>query len=313
MTPLSGETEGVAFKRLILGTALWGWGVDKRDAFQILDHFVENGGSLIDVATNYPINKIPSDYGLALEYISGWIRSRRHKGLQVILKLGAIDNLGSSQFDLSRGRIESMVEEAHNLLSESLFCVSVHWDNRGQTLDDYAGIEETAEALRELNEKGFKIGLSGIRNPAAYQEFLGACCEDLWIQVKENLLTHSARDNYEQVFPNAKYLAYGLNMGGLKIEKYRSKSSRELRNITHPEWLVDSVKSFVADNGLYPQVTSVSDLTLFHAFCNEKLSGVILGPRTQAQLKGALELWNRLVEVRPKHNSHELESIIFGV
>lgn len=313
MKSLSGEAMGEASKRVILGTALWGWGIDKNEAFQILDHFVESGGSLIDVATNYPINGVTSDYGLALEYISGWIRSRRHNDLQVILKLGAVDNLGSSQFDLSRGRIERVVEEAYKKLGQSLFCISVHWDNRCHTVDDYAGIEETAKVLQELNAKGFEIGLSGVKNPAAYQEFLGGCSENLWIQVKENLLTHGARDNYEKVFPDAKYLAYGLNMGGLKIDKNRPKSSKQLRNITYPVWLVDSVKSFVADNDLFPRVNSVSDLTLFHAFCNDKLSGIILGSRTQAQLREALGFWGSLIEVQPKQNPRELELCIFGV
>ena len=35
-------------KRLILGTALWGWGVSKKEAFLILDNFVENGGLYIE-------------------------------------------------------------------------------------------------------------------------------------------------------------------------------------------------------------------------------------------------------------------------
>lgn len=312
MSLLKADAKGVSPKRVVLGTALWGWGVNKPEAFRILDHFAECGGTVVDVATNYPINKVASDYGLALEYISGWIKSRHHKGLQVILKLGALDNQGSSQFDLSRDRIARIVDEADKKLGESLFCVSVHWDNRGQRLDDYVGIEETAKELQELSASGFEIGLSGIKNPAAYQKCLDLCPGDLWIQVKENLLTHEARDNYELVFPDAKYLAYGLNMGGLKIDENRPESSKQLRNITYPAWLVDSIRRFLNENDLYPAVRTVSDLTLFHAFCNSRLSGVILGPRTRAQLKEALDFWDCLNKVIPKQSSHELASRIFG-
>ena len=48
-------------------------------------------------------------------------------------------------------------------IRKSLFCISVHWDNRDQSLDDYAGIEETAKELQELSASGFEIGLSGIK------------------------------------------------------------------------------------------------------------------------------------------------------
>ncbi len=313
MNLLKVEKHNFTPKRVVLGTALWGWGVDKNEAFQILDHFVEGGGTLIDVATNYPINKVASDYGRALEYISSWIRSRQHKRVQVILKLGARDNLGSSQSDLSPGRIKRIVEETHKKLGQSLFCLSVHWDNRGQTLDDYAGIKETAKELQDLNAKGFEIGLSGIKTPALYQQFFEFSHRDLWIQVKENLLTHEARDNYVQFFPDAKYLAYGLNMGGLKIGEYRSGSSNQLRNITYPVWVIDSLRSFLTENNLYPEVRTVSDLTLFHAYCNDGISGVILGPRTRLQLEEALGFWNKLSKVKPEISSHELESRIFGV
>jgi aryl-alcohol dehydrogenase-like predicted oxidoreductase len=307
------DAKGLSPKRVVLGTALWGWGVDKHEAFQILDHFMESGGTVVDVATNYPINKVASDYGLALEYISDWIKSRQHNGLQVILKLGALDNLGSNQFDLSRDRIARIVDEADRKLGKSLFCISVHWDNRDQSLDDYAGIEETAKELQELSASGFEIGLSGIKNPAAYKKCINLCPNDLWIQVKENLLTHQARDSYEQVFPDAKYLAYGLNMGGLKIDENRPESSKQLRNITYPTWLVDSIRRFLTENDLYPEVRTVSDLTLFHAFCNRRLSGVILGPRTKAQLREALGFWDCLNKVMPEQSSYELECRIFGV
>lgn len=304
---------GPAAKQVALGTALWGWGVDKQEAFEILDHFVESGGTLVDVATNYPINGVPADYGLSLEYLSEWIRSRQHDDLRIILKLGARDNVGSSRFDLSRDRILDLVERAHRKLGESLSCVSVHWDNRGESQEEHTGIQATAKALSELEAEGFDIGLSGIKRPEIYKKFLEIRLERLLIQVKENLLTHAARDNYERVFPDSRYLAYGLNMGGLKTDQYKRESSKTLRNINHPEWLVDSVKTFLTQNNLSPKVNSVSDLTLFHAFCNDRLSGIILGPRTKAQLKDALAFWNKLLEVRPRSTSRKIESMVFGV
>ena len=102
-------------------------------------------------------------------------------------------------------------------------------------------------------------------------------------------------------------------MGGLKIDENRPESSKQLRNITYPTWLVDSIRRFLTENDLYPEVRTVSDLTLFHAFCNRRLSGVILGPRTKAQLREALGFWDCLNKVMPEQSSYELECRIVGV
>ena len=37
------------FKDLLLGTALWGWGIDKSNALTILDNFVEKGFRKVDL------------------------------------------------------------------------------------------------------------------------------------------------------------------------------------------------------------------------------------------------------------------------
>ena len=81
-------------KRLILGTALWGWGVSKKEAFLILDNFVENGGLYIDCATNYPINKNIIDYGLALLWIEEWIKIN-NKRLFIVVKVHISEYLNS--------------------------------------------------------------------------------------------------------------------------------------------------------------------------------------------------------------------------
>ena len=48
-------------KTLVLGTALWGWGVDRNEAYKLLESFFENGGAVVDTSTNYPINKCKMD------------------------------------------------------------------------------------------------------------------------------------------------------------------------------------------------------------------------------------------------------------
>lgn len=198
-------------KRLILGTALWGWGVSKKEAFLILDNFVENGGLYIDCATNYPINKNIKDYGLALLWIEEWIKIN-NKRLFIIVKIGSLDNLGTPNFDLSSNNILTVSKKLIDTFGDSLGCISIHWDNRTET-KDFKEVEETIFTLKEIKEKNnLSIGLSGIKNPRLYYESMPELADDWIIQCKENFLTQEARLNYQEYFPLAKYYAYGINI-----------------------------------------------------------------------------------------------------
>ena len=82
-------------KDLILGTALWGWGIDKISAFKILDNFVDNGFKKIDVATNYPINGEYEKFGQTMSWLKEWINYNNSNLIKVICKLGSLSNIKS--------------------------------------------------------------------------------------------------------------------------------------------------------------------------------------------------------------------------
>jgi hypothetical protein len=52
-------------KKLMLGTAQWGWSVSKVEAFQLLDIWLKAGHKAVDCATNYPINRNPEHFRAA--------------------------------------------------------------------------------------------------------------------------------------------------------------------------------------------------------------------------------------------------------
>lgn len=299
-------------KILVLGTALWGWGVRKDEAFKILDYFVANDGVYVDVATNYPINKIEKDSGLAIIYIAEWMKSRRHYDLKIIFKLGAKNNSGSSEFDLSEKRVFEIVDQAEQKFGKALYCISVHWDNRMGHGHELFGVQETVHALNILMERGFCLGLSGIKSPELYRRYLTGGNGELIIQVKENLLMNNVRVQYEEFFPNAYYLAYGINLGGLKSGQFNSSSSKNLRNIEFPPWVVKAFNDFLVSNNFTPAVDSIAQLTLYHAFCNDRLSGVILGPRKEEQLIDSINFWRKLNESNPTLTSKDVQLRILG-
>ena len=280
-------------KRLILGTALWGWGVSKKEAFLILDNFVENGGLYIDCATNYPINKNIKDYGLALLWIEEWIKIN-NKRLFIIVKVGSLDNLGTPNFDLSSNNILTVSKKLIDTFGDSLGCISVHWDNRIEN-KDFKLVQETVIALKEIKEKNnLSIGLSGIKNPRFYYEAMPDLVDDWIIQCKENFLTQEARLNYQEYFPLAKYCAYGINMGGIKLSDEKSVSAR-IREINYSSKLKYVISTSLQDNIIIDNgLSTVNDLNMAFIFLKTIFNGIIIGPRTVEQLISTFKTWDVL-------------------
>lgn len=283
-------------KCLVLGTALWGWAISKFEAFALLDKYIDSGNCLVDTATNYPINRIEEDYGLAISWISEWKRIHKNTKLELIVKIGASDNSGGDKINLSYDYIISQFNYLSNIFNESLTCLSVHWDNRGDTDIDQMNIAKTVDALTKIRQTGCNIGLSGIKYPECYLKANSELLEDWIIQVKENILTNSSRLRYQKYLPFAKYLAYGINFGGLKSGENYQSGSLKLRGIKINDETSDSLRSLLdSDFFAYPKPLTISDLSLLYAYYNPNLHGVIIGPSNVDQLVDILFYWNKLV------------------
>ncbi len=280
-------------KSLVLGTALWGWGVDRTTAYQLLDQFVALGGRVVDTAANYPINKRPEDFGIAKDWIANWITSNGMDLLSVLVKIGATDNMGGAQVDLGRPFILHSERLFRDAFGADLAALAVHWDNRGDSEAD--AIAETVNTLMELKNTGLSIGFSGVRHPEIYLKAAPMLAGEWWIQVKENVMTDAARLHYWKAFPDAYYLAYGINMGGVKLDRPAENSSVALRSISRPDALVDQLSAFLrSDHGLNPAPADLNELALLNGYCNPALSGIIAGPRTVQQLEKTMHFWKML-------------------
>lgn len=283
---------------LILGTALWGWGVDRIEAFRILDGFLSNGGETIDTASNYPINKRREDYGLAIRWISEWISLNPGADISILAKIGAVDNMGSNAVDLSLKNINSTVDSLFDSFGSFLSCVSIHWDNRGESPEDFPKIIETVCAMGGLIDSGLNVGLSGIKYPELYYKSNPGLADSWVIQVKENMATNSSRMSYMDFFPNSRYLAYGINMGGVKLVNTDENGSLILRNITVDESKLELLSMFLnSDHGFSPRPHTLNDLALAFSYHNQSLSGLIIGPRDLSQLADSFDYWNKLQSI----------------
>lgn len=292
-------------KVLVLGTALWGWGIDRSTAYRLLDLFAARGGRSIDTATNYPINKCPQDFGLAINWLADWVAANGESTFSILVKIGAKDNSGSPVSNLGAPFVLNSAEELRSRFGRSLAGVSVHWDNRGA--GDSDAIRETVHAFASIKAADLSIGLSGIQYPEFYLNAEPSLARDWWIQVKENALTAEARLRYHGSFPDARYLAYGINMGGLKMEPAIESSSVALRGIRRPDALIERMKQFLdSDNRIRPAPKDLNDLALLGSYINTALSGVIIGPRTVEQLEFTLDYWKQLNEHAPNGFSMQL-------
>ena len=279
-------------KNLILGTALWGWGVDKNTAFAMLDHFFANGGEMVDSATNYPINKNNDDYLLALKWISEWVSINGK--IKTLVKIGSVDNSGSPLFDLSPPKIAYDIEKLQSYLNESLFCVSVHWDNRN--LDDQYEVDCTIdELLSQAKKNTFQLGLSGLSFPITYLRLCNEVSDKIIIQVKENISTSDSREFYQKYLPNDKvdYYAYGINMGGMK-KGVNSSSSIALRNIKNNHDILNKIDQFIESNAPIIQLADYNEFALLYTYLNKELNGVIIGPRNLDQITHSMVFWKKL-------------------
>lgn len=282
-------------KQLILGTALWGWGIERAQAYELLEQFLLSGGTMVDTATNYPINKRQEDFGLAVRWIADWVRQNAKSNLALTVKIGSKDNMGSPDVSLSPDDIDRAASTLHSQFGSALSCVSIHWDNRSDDAMHGAPIAETVDAMSRLEQQGLGIGLSGIKHPELYYKANPSLSRKWAIQVKENLKTHAARAAYEAWFPDAKYLAYGINLGGLKTEAAKTNSSMELRNINIPQAFTQKLVDFINEpHAFEPRPTTLNELALAASFVNPSLSGIVIGPRNTDQLENTLSYWKSL-------------------
>lgn len=285
-------------KALVLGTALWGWGVSKTEAFQLLDSFLDADGTVVDTATNYPINKKPADFGLAIDWIESWVKLNPGTNLSVLAKIGSLDNSGEPHSNLTPEKLTADIDSLMARLGSTLGCVSVHWDNRGDTNEDRLAIEKTVGTLKKLRQQGIEVGLSGIKHPEPYYHADPELSGHWIIQVKENLTTANARMTYTPFFPKARYLAYGTNFGGMSTAPAQQDSSSTLRAITHSKVLIDELSDLIdSKHHFKPAPSTLNEVALISTYTNPALSGAIIGPRNITQLLSTQAYWEKLKSV----------------
>ena len=271
-------------KDIILGTALWGWGIEKKMAFEILDNFVENNYLTIDVATNYPISGNEQQYGQSIDWLREWKNFNQEIKLNIICKIGSLENTKTPACRLNKSFLYLSKEIILQKLQDSLSCIMVHWDNRSDKKD----ICETIEFFEDAYNEGFKIGLSGIKYPKIYFENSKKLLDKWIIQIKENILNNKMRKCYQEYFPNCHYQAYGINLGGIKLSNTEVCISTKVRGINIPNSIKEEIMCIFEKNSINPMPNSIYDFLLGSIYLKEDISSLIISPSNTTQLSKSI-------------------------
>src|SRR5258708_7107668 len=211
------------FSKMILGTMQFLWTVTtEKEAYAILDAYVDAGGTVIDTADMYT-NWVPGLHGGEAETIIGkWMKRRKNRDKIILIsKVRGRMWEGKEGEGLSRQHIMKAFEQSlKRLQTEYLDVYLSHWS------DKETPIQETLLAYRELMDEGEvrSIGCSNYTKEELQEALkvgrtIGA--NYTHIEAYYNLID---QENFEQsILPlvkeyNLQVLAYGPLAGGfLKI------------------------------------------------------------------------------------------------
>jgi aryl-alcohol dehydrogenase-like predicted oxidoreductase len=141
-----------------LGTDYFGTTVDRKQAAQILDRYVESGGNFIDTAEIYAA-WVPGGEHQSEKVIGDWLRERGLRDSLILSTKGAHPKLESMDVPrMSKREIESDLDSSLRRLGVD--CIDIYWVHRDAPA---VPAEEIVLALEALRKAG-KINHSGFSN-----------------------------------------------------------------------------------------------------------------------------------------------------
>jgi len=140
---------------IMLGGNVFGWTIDEKKSFEVLDAFVEKGFNFIDTADVYS-RWVPGNQGGESETIIGkWLKQKSNADVIVATKVGSDMGEGKS---LKKDYIIKQVEASLKRLQlEQIDLYFAHFDDEGTP------VEETMEAFDSLVKAG-KVRWLGASN-----------------------------------------------------------------------------------------------------------------------------------------------------
>ncbi|MFL5789675.1 MAG: aldo/keto reductase [Flavisolibacter sp.] len=210
-----------------LGGNVFGWTIDEKTSFKILDAFTGAGFNLVDTANVYSMWKEGNKGGESETIIGNWFRQNSGNRSKVIIATKVGGDMGSGK-SLKKAYILKEVEQSlKRLQTDYIDLYQSHWD------DVSTPVAETLEAYAQLIKEG-KVRAIGASNfsKERLKEALKASFEKSLpryetLQPRYNLYD---REEYEKQYQqlcvenNLGVLPYYGLASGFLSGKYRSKN-----------------------------------------------------------------------------------------
>lgn len=131
-----------------LGGNVFGWTLDEKQSFEILDAFVGEGFNFIDTADMYSYWVDGGNGGQSETIIGNWLQSRKNRD-QVVIATKVGGETGVHTRNTTKAHILATVEESlKRLKTDYIDLYYTHYD------DEVTPVEETLEAYDELVKAG---------------------------------------------------------------------------------------------------------------------------------------------------------------
>lgn len=148
-------SKNLKVSEVALGAMMFGTTASKKESYDILDLYVENGGNFIDTSNNYAHWAGSGDESETL--IGEWLRDRKCREKVILATKVGFDRHGEGA-GLKREQIEFWIDESlRKLQTDYIDLYYAHTD------DINTPIEETMEAFHRLVQKG-KVRVLGASN-----------------------------------------------------------------------------------------------------------------------------------------------------
>jgi aryl-alcohol dehydrogenase-like predicted oxidoreductase len=212
---------------LALGTNVFGWTIDEKRSFEVLDAFLAAGFDFLDTADVYSNWHAGNKGGESETIIGNWLKSRGCRN-KIVLATKVGGDMGQGKILLSRAHIIQAAEASlKRLQTDHIDLYQSHWDDLGTPL------EESLEAFAQLVQEG-KVRVIGASNlslellsqAVATSESAGLPRYDT-LQPEYNMYTREAFEKELQPYCVAQEIGvipyFGLASGFL-TGKYRAAS-----------------------------------------------------------------------------------------
>ncbi len=154
---------GLEIAPLVFGGNVFGWTIDEKTSFELLDTFVDAGLNAIDTADMYSVWADGNQGGESETIIGNWLKANPGKRDKVLILTKVGMELGDERKGLSRRWIERAVEDSlRRIQVETIDLYQSH------LFDPEVPLEETLGAYQRLIEQG-KVRAIGASNHDAGQ------------------------------------------------------------------------------------------------------------------------------------------------